>query len=116
MIARRAHDRAHSLKTRLPLNESSSPETKHCSALSQSAVRTNDSRYRLSVSSWKMRQKSPMLAYGVGPVMCFASCTFTSVSTPALSSLQVVSARASLECHRGKTSHPPSSDRGSRVL
>jgi hypothetical protein len=38
MITRRAQERAHSLKTGLPLTASSRPETKHCSAFSRSAV------------------------------------------------------------------------------
>ncbi len=33
MIVRRAHERAHSLKTGFPFTESSSPETKHCLSL-----------------------------------------------------------------------------------
>jgi hypothetical protein len=66
MIARRAQDRAHSLKTRLDPAESSSPETKHCSAFAGSAVSRKDNWYRLLISSAKIRQKSLATAYGVG--------------------------------------------------
>src|SRR5882724_4767407 len=62
ITARRAQDRAHSLKIRFAFRESPKPETKHCSAFSRSAVRRNDSKYRLFMSCAKIRQKSPEIA------------------------------------------------------
>src|SRR5215470_7058982 len=62
-MARRAQERAHSLNTRLESTQSSNPETKHLSAICLSAVSKNESRYKPLMSSAKIRQKSPAIAY-----------------------------------------------------
>src|SRR5215472_18511855 len=58
MIARRAQERAHSLKTRFSFVDSSTPARKHSSALCRSPAKRRDSRYRLPMSSVKIRSKS----------------------------------------------------------
>src|SRR5271163_180778 len=64
--ARRVEERAQSMKAPLPSPHSPIAETRHCSALSWSAVSRNDSRYRLCISSLKLLKKSVTVGYGVG--------------------------------------------------
>ncbi len=63
--ARRLHECAQSAKT--PIHSPHSPiaQTRHCSALSWSAVRRNACRYRLRISSLNVAKKSVTVAYRV---------------------------------------------------
>src|SRR5262245_46182396 len=65
MITRRVQGRAHSLKTGLPLVQSSRLAAKSCSAFRGSAVSMSDNVYKLCMSSLKIRQKSEPVVYVV---------------------------------------------------
>src|SRR5215471_4347151 len=70
MTVRRAQERAQSLNTGLPSVQFSRPETKHCSAFSESAVSRSASKYKFSMSSLKTRQKSEVDAYRSASLLC----------------------------------------------
>jgi hypothetical protein len=56
----------------------SMPLTKHCSALSRSAVSRNDNRYRLRISSVRIFQQSVPVAYvaALSSKICTGSSIF----------------------------------------
>ena len=82
MIALRAQERAHSLKTRFRLVAFSRPSTKHCSAFLPSPASNSESRYKLFISSSKIVQKSPAVAYSMSFMLAtwFALNILASVS------------------------------------
>src|SRR5580704_1275643 len=77
--ARRAHERAHSMKTTLPSTHSPIAQTKHCSALSLSAVSRSESRFRRCISSVRVLKKSATVAYDV--VLSLTKCIGCSIFT-----------------------------------
>src|SRR5258708_635241 len=77
-ILRRARVCAHVMKTPISSSHSPKPLTKHCSALLRSAVRRNDNRYRLCISSVKIFQQSVPVEYvgAVSSKICPGSSIF----------------------------------------
>src|ERR1700691_1093266 len=69
--ARRVDERAQSMKAPTPSTHSPIAETRHCSALSWSAVSRNESRYRLCISSSKVLKKSVT----IGSLVALSSTT-----------------------------------------